>query len=153
MYLVSGSDHPDGHDQVFAVEGGKGLRQTEDRARPPFQRRSLDHIEVPHEALVGRGRLFDLQGEELAVRLQQGIDLPGVPVAVKIEVGRSPDILVAPILYEGMRERSVYLPAGRTWKEVQTGKVYEGGITVQCDAPLSVIPVFTTNGSEFRFVD
>lgn len=64
-----------------------------------------------------------------------------------------PDILVAPILYEGMRERSVYLPAGRTWKEVQTGKVYEGGITVQCDAPLSVIPVFTTNGSEFRFVD
>ena len=64
-----------------------------------------------------------------------------------------PDILVAPVLYEGMRERSVYLPAGRTWKEVQTGKVYEGGTTVSCDAPLSVIPVFTTNDSDFKFVD
>lgn len=64
-----------------------------------------------------------------------------------------PDILVAPVLYEGMRERDVYLPAGRTWREVRTGKVYEGGITVKCDAPLSVIPVFTTNNSEFQFVD
>lgn len=64
-----------------------------------------------------------------------------------------PDILVAPVLYEGMRERSVYLPAGRIWKEVRTGKVYDGGTTVQCDAPLSVIPVFTTNDSEFKFVD
>lgn len=64
-----------------------------------------------------------------------------------------PDILVAPVLYEGMRERSVYLPTGRTWKEVQTGNVYEGGTTVICDAPLSVIPVFTTNDFEFKFVD
>ena len=64
-----------------------------------------------------------------------------------------PDILVAPVLYEGMRERNVYLPAGRIWKEVRTGKVYDGGTTVQCDAPLSVIPVFTTNDSEFKFVD
>ncbi len=64
-----------------------------------------------------------------------------------------PDILVAPVLYEGMRERNVYLPAGRIWKEVQTGKIYEGGMTVACDAPLSVIPVFTTNDSSFAFVE
>lgn len=64
-----------------------------------------------------------------------------------------PDILVAPVLYEGMRKRSVYLPAGRTWKEVQTGKIYEGGTTVACDAPLDVIPVFTTNNSDFKFAD
>ena len=64
-----------------------------------------------------------------------------------------PDILVAPVLYEGMRKRNVYLPAGRMWKEVQTGKIYEGGITVTCDAPLDVIPVFTTNNSDFKFAD
>lgn len=64
-----------------------------------------------------------------------------------------PDILVAPVLYEGMREREVYLPAGRTWREVQTGKIYEGGVTVTCNAPLSVIPVFTTNDSDFQFVE
>jgi alpha-D-xyloside xylohydrolase len=63
-----------------------------------------------------------------------------------------PDILVAPVLYEGMASREVYLPAGRTWKEVNTGKTYEGGVTVACDTPLAEIPVFTTNGSAFRFL-
>ncbi len=64
-----------------------------------------------------------------------------------------PDILVAPILYEGMRSRMVYLPKGKTWKEVGTDQVYEGGISVSCDAPLDKIPVFTTNNSSFKFAD
>jgi alpha-D-xyloside xylohydrolase len=63
-----------------------------------------------------------------------------------------PDVLVAPVLYEGMRKRSVYLPEGKTWKNVNTGMTYEGGRTVEVDAPLDVIPVFTTNGMEFNFV-
>lgn len=63
-----------------------------------------------------------------------------------------PDVLVAPVLYEGMRKRSVYLPEGKTWKDVNTGKTYKGGSTVEVDAPLDVIPVFTTNGMEFNFV-
>lgn len=63
-----------------------------------------------------------------------------------------PDILVAPVLYEGMRNRSVYLPEGKKWKCVNTGKTYEGGTIVECDAPLDTIPVFTTNGMEFEFV-
>lgn len=63
-----------------------------------------------------------------------------------------PDILVAPVLYEGMREREVYLPEGRTWTEVSTGKLYEGGVTVCCSAPVSVIPVFTSGGTELAFV-
>lgn len=64
-----------------------------------------------------------------------------------------PDILVAPVLYEGMRKRDVYLPEGREWKEVNTGNCYEGGTWVACDAPLSQIPVFTTNNYSFAFVD
>lgn len=63
-----------------------------------------------------------------------------------------PDILVAPVLYEGMRKRSVYLPEGKKWKCVNTGKAYEGGTIAECDAPLDTIPVFTTNGMEFEFV-
>lgn len=63
-----------------------------------------------------------------------------------------PDILVAPVLYEGMRKRSVYLPEGKKWKCVNTGKIYEGGTIVECDAPLDTIPVFTTNSMEFEFV-
>lgn len=64
-----------------------------------------------------------------------------------------PDLLIAPVLYEGMTEREVYLPADHSWKEVQTGKIYEGGTTVMVAAPLSVIPVFTTNGNDFKFMD
>ncbi len=49
--------------------------------------------------------------------------------------------LVAPVLYAGMVERSVYLPAGQ-WKDIHTGEVIEGGKTVMAAAPLDVIPVF-----------
>ena len=49
--------------------------------------------------------------------------------------------LVAPVLYAGVSERSVYLPAGR-WKAVFGGEVYEGGTTISVSAPPDVIPVF-----------
>jgi alpha-D-xyloside xylohydrolase len=63
-----------------------------------------------------------------------------------------PDILVAPVLYEGVQRRSVYLPEGKSWTDVNTGKVYEGGSLIEVEAPLNVIPVFTTNGMTFSFV-
>ena len=50
--------------------------------------------------------------------------------------------LVAPVLYKGMRERSVVLPSGCSWKYVPDGKVYEGGQTVCVSAPLEVLPYF-----------
>ena len=53
--------------------------------------------------------------------------------------------LVAPVLYEGMRARSVYLPAGR-WKNIHTGEELAGGCTVTAEAPLDVIPVFEKLG-------
>lgn len=49
--------------------------------------------------------------------------------------------LVAPVLYEGMRERNVYLPEGK-WKNIHTGEVLDGKQTVLADAPLEIIPVF-----------
>ena len=49
--------------------------------------------------------------------------------------------LVAPVLECGARSRSVYLPAG-TWKQVETGEVYEGGRRIETECPLDVIPVF-----------
>jgi alpha-D-xyloside xylohydrolase len=44
-------------------------------------------------------------------------------------------------MYEGMRERSVYLPEG-SWKNYHTGEITEGGQTVVVNAPLEIIPVF-----------
>lgn len=57
-----------------------------------------------------------------------------------------PDILVAPILYAGWRERPVYLPKGETWLEYATGKSYAGGQTVIAEAPLDTIPIFLKSG-------
>ena len=49
--------------------------------------------------------------------------------------------LVAPVMYQGMTERKVYLPRGR-WKNIHTGKVYDGSQAVNVPAPLEIIPVF-----------
>lgn len=60
-----------------------------------------------------------------------------------------PDVLVAPILYEGMRKRKVYLPEGSEWMHYFTGATYQGGETVEADAPLAQLPVFVRNGRKF----
>jgi alpha-D-xyloside xylohydrolase len=52
------------------------------------------------------------------------------------------DILVAPIVYEDMYEREVYLPSGSNWTNAHDGTIYEGGQTICVLAPLDVIPVF-----------
>ncbi len=49
--------------------------------------------------------------------------------------------LVAPVLYAGMAERDVYLPAGK-WKNIATGEELAGGQKVTVAAPLEAIPVF-----------
>lgn len=58
-----------------------------------------------------------------------------------------PDILVAPILYENQRSRKVYLPSRSAWKDARNGKEYIGGITIEYDAPIAVIPVFIRDGA------
>ena len=53
-----------------------------------------------------------------------------------------PDLLVAPVMEEGVTTRKVYLPEGEIWTESYTGKKYEGGQSVEAAAPIDVIPVF-----------
>ena len=55
------------------------------------------------------------------------------------------DLLVAPVLYDGERTRTLYLPEGR-WCEYETGKVYDGGCTITVDAPLNRVPLFVKEG-------
>jgi alpha-D-xyloside xylohydrolase len=57
-----------------------------------------------------------------------------------------PDVLVAPVLSPGLREREVYLPEGSSWELMWTGKIYEGGQRVTVPAPLAQTPVFLRDG-------
>lgn len=50
-----------------------------------------------------------------------------------------------PLHKEAVRE--VYLPAGCSWYELETKKMYEGGQTIRTNAPISTIPVFVREGS------
>lgn len=53
-----------------------------------------------------------------------------------------PDYLVAPVLEAGVTERTVYLPAGATWRNIDTGETFAGGQTVTAPAPWEILPVF-----------
>jgi alpha-D-xyloside xylohydrolase len=53
-----------------------------------------------------------------------------------------PDLLVAPILFEGQRARDVYLPTGTRWISHGSGEAFDGGQVVNESAPLSHLPVF-----------
>lgn len=61
-----------------------------------------------------------------------------------------PDVLVAPVLYGGLRKIKVYLPKGANWKEVSTGKVYTGGIFVNANAPIDIMPIFVKAESDLK---
>ena len=53
-----------------------------------------------------------------------------------------PDLLVAPVLTEGARERQVYLPVGITWRDAWSGDIFEGGQSIVAAAPLERIPLY-----------
>jgi alpha-D-xyloside xylohydrolase len=63
-----------------------------------------------------------------------------------------PDILVAPVLFEGMRSRKVYLPEGVKWRNVNNGSIISGGQNIYCDAPMEVIPVFVKDSAKVNTV-
>ncbi|MCH5270179.1 MAG: glycoside hydrolase family 31 protein [Lachnospiraceae bacterium] len=63
------------------------------------------------------------------------------------------DILVAPVMEMGQRERSLYLPEGLSWVEAHTGRVYAGGQRITVEAPLDVLPIFVREGKNIQIYD
>ena len=51
------------------------------------------------------------------------------------------------------KSRSVYLPEGCGWYDFYTDEYYEGGQTIEADAPLDRIPIFIREGSIIPFSD
>ena len=57
------------------------------------------------------------------------------------------DLLVAPVLEQGARERPVYLPLGAEWTDAWTGAPLSSGEVVVAQAPLEKIPVYIRDGA------
>ncbi|PLX23881.1 MAG: hypothetical protein C0599_03440 [Salinivirgaceae bacterium] len=55
------------------------------------------------------------------------------------------DVLVAPVLAEGVTERLVYLPDGK-WANYYSGQVWNGNTSITANAPLGTIPVYLREG-------
>lgn len=57
------------------------------------------------------------------------------------------DILVAPVVKDGMRTRGIYLPTGAEWIDWWTGEKYESGKTHYLQTPLNRLPLFIRVGA------
>ena len=55
------------------------------------------------------------------------------------------DLLVAPVLWEGVETRDVYLPAG-DWYDYWTGRHYAGNATITVPVTIDSIPMFVRGG-------
>lgn len=59
-----------------------------------------------------------------------------------------PALMVCPVHEAGRRERTVYLPAGKTWIDAYTGAEHPGGGWITTPAPLERIPLFLVKNAE-----
>jgi alpha-D-xyloside xylohydrolase len=84
----------------------------------------------------------DLVTHELVDQYLFGPALLVCPVTEPMHYGRGSQVLV-----DVQKTRAVYLPDGHRWYDFWTDAVWEGGQTVNADAPLEVIPVFVRAGS------
>lgn len=69
--------------------------------------------------------------------------------AVKDAYMFGPALLIAPVCTPHATAREVYLPDDKAakWYQLYTGKAYDGGQTIQADAPYERMPVFVAAGS------
>jgi len=58
-----------------------------------------------------------------------------------------PAFLVAPVTEFGATSRKVYLPAGTSWIDFNSGTRYDGGQTITAAAPIERMPLFVRAGS------
>jgi len=76
-------------------------------------------------------------------------EYPELPTAwaVDDQFMYGPDILVAPVLFHGARNRTVWFPPGQ-WKHMFTGDVVDGPKTALVQAPLLQFPVYQKADAE-----
>lgn len=72
-------------------------------------------------------------------------DISAINSKYQFMFGKS--ILTAPVTEPGVTKMDVYLPKSTSWYDFWTGEQYEGGQTIDADAPIDRIPLFVKAGS------
>ncbi len=62
------------------------------------------------------------------------------------------DLLVAPIIKENARQRTVYLPQNVQWIHASSGECFTGGQVVSIKAEIEDIPIFVRENQQEEFV-
>ncbi len=62
-----------------------------------------------------------------------------------------PSFLINPVYTYKATQRYVYLPANNGWYDLYSGKYFDGGQTINADAPYERMPVFVKEGSIIPF--
>ncbi len=80
------------------------------------------------------------------------LEFPDDPTAWEIgdQFMLGADVLVAPVISNGARERGVYLPAAARWLDAWTGEPVAESGWIRADAPLERIPVYLREGGALR---
>lgn len=97
-----------------------------ERMRPYLMKQML--LAHEHGTPPMRPLLFDFPGDATSHQIED-------------EFMFGPDILVAPVLEMGARQRRLYLPDGE-WHDAWTGESLKGAQWIQADAALDRIPVY-----------
>jgi alpha-D-xyloside xylohydrolase len=61
-----------------------------------------------------------------------------------------PDVLVAPVTAQGVREREVYLPEGASWLDAWTGEPVKASGWTSAPAPLDRVPLYLRQGGSLK---
>ena len=81
------------------------------------------------------------------------MDFPNDPAVTNVndQYLFGPAFLINPVYDYRERSRKVYLPAGRGWYDLYSGKFFNGGQTITANAPYERMPVFVKEGSIIPF--
>ncbi len=118
-------------DEAYAII--KDLLFLRERLRPYVQ----EQMQLAHDKGMPpmRPLFFDFPNDEESARIDD-------------EYLFGPDLLVAPLIAAGVRQREVYLPVGTHWTDAWSGQTFDGGQRITAEAPLARIPLYLRAGAQ-----